>query len=73
MVFEWYEEKDKSNQKQHGLSFKDAKYVFADPYAIIRDDYTETEHRMQILGHLGATLLVLVVFTMRDQPGEEVF
>ncbi len=73
MLFEWDEEKDKSNQRKHGLAFKDAKYVFADPFAISRDDYTETEHRRQIMGHIGGTLLVLVVYAMKDKQGEEVF
>ena len=47
MFFEWNEEKDKLNQRKHGLAFKDAKYVFADPFAVSRDDYTEKEHRKQ--------------------------
>ncbi|MDA3957935.1 BrnT family toxin [Oceanispirochaeta sp.] len=72
MHFEWDEEKDQINISKHGLSFKDAKYVFADPFAISRDDFTESENRRQIMGHIGGTLLVLVVFTMRDKQGEEV-
>jgi len=73
MHFEWDEEKDQVNRKKHGIAFKDAKYVFADPFAVSRDDFTESEHRRQIMGHIGSTLLVLVVFTMRDKQGEEVF
>ena len=72
MIFEWDEEKDKTNQRKHGLAFKDAKYVFADPFAICRDDYTETEYRQQIMGHIGGILLVLVVYTMRDKQDEDV-
>lgn len=73
MRFEWDEEKEKINLRKHGLSFEDARYVFADPFAISRDDYTEVEHRRQILGHIGGTLLVLVVYVMRDRQGEDVF
>lgn len=73
MVFEWNEEKDEINRRKHGLAFKDAKYVFADPFAIIREDYTESEPRRQIMGHIGGTLLVLVVYAMKDKEGEEVF
>lgn len=73
MVFEWDEEKDKLNIKKHGLSFKDAPFVFADPFAISRDEYSENEHRRQIMGHLGDILLVLVVYAMRSRQGEEVF
>ena len=73
MTFEWDEEKDIINQKKHGLSFKDAKYVFADPFALVREDYTDSEPRQQIMGHIGGILLVLVVYTMRDQQDEDVF
>jgi len=73
MVFEWDEEKDEINKRKHGLSFKDAKYVFADPFAISRNDYTEKEPRRQIMGHIGGSLLVLVVYAMRNKQGEEVF
>lgn len=73
MVFEWDEEKDFTNKRKHGLSFKDAKYVFADPYAVTRDDDTGHEHRQQIMGLIGGTLLVLVVYTIRNKKGEDVF
>lgn len=73
MVFEWDEEKDEINMRKHGLSFKDAKYVFADPFALVRDDYTVSEPRQQIMGHIGGVLVVLVVYTMRNQESEEVF
>ncbi len=72
MLFEWDEEKDKINQRKHGLSFKDARYVFADPYAVTRDDDTDDEHRQQIMGHIGGTLLILAVYTMRTKQGDEV-
>jgi len=52
MIFEWDEEKDKSNMRKHSLSFKDAKYVFADPFAISRADHTESEPRRQVMGHI---------------------
>ena len=73
MIFEWDEEKDEINRSKHGLAFKDVKYIFADPFAISRDDYTESEDRRQIMGHAGGSLLVLVVYGMRDKKGEEVF
>ncbi|MBN1615829.1 MAG: BrnT family toxin [Spirochaetales bacterium] len=73
MVFEWDEEKDTINQKKHGISFKDARYVFADPFAVTRDDFTDSEHRKQIMGHIGGTLLVLVVYSMKNRQGKDVF
>ncbi|HCM27512.1 MAG TPA: hypothetical protein DIC34_13365 [Treponema sp.] len=45
MIFEWDEKKDKANQLKHGLAFKDAKFVFADPFSVSRDDLTSAERR----------------------------
>lgn len=73
MVFEWDKEKNKINQRKHGLSFEDAAHVFADPLALVRDDFSDDEHRQQIIGHIGGILLVLVVFTTRNKQGEDVF
>ncbi len=73
MVFEWDDEKNEINIQKHGLAFKDAKYVFADPFAISREDYTESEHRRQIMGQIGGILLVLVVYITRDKSDEDVF
>ncbi len=59
MLFECDEEKDRINQKKHGLSF---------------DDTREGEPRWQIMGHLGGILLVLVVYTIKERrENEEVF
>ena len=73
MLFEWDEEKENINKKKHGISFEDARYVFADPFAVGRDDFTDLEHRRQIMGLIGGTLLVVVVYTMRNKQGEDVF
>jgi len=72
MLFEWDEEKDKINQQKHGLSFREAQYVFADPFAITRDDDSDSEHRQQIMGHIGGNLLVLAVYTIRNKQGDDV-
>lgn len=71
MIFEWDDEKEKINLQKHGLSFKDAQYVFADPFAITRDDDSDSEHRQQIMGHIGGTLLVLAIYTTRNKQGED--
>lgn len=72
MIFEWDEKKDKANQIKHRLAFKDARYVFADPFSVSRDDVTAKEARRQIIGQIGGILLVLVVYTMRNEEDEEV-
>ncbi len=71
MFFEWDENKNKLNLQRHHISFEDARYVFADPLAVTRQDYHELEHRWQILGHVGEELIILAVYTLRlhgDEP-----
>lgn len=50
--FEWDENKDKINQRKHGISFDEAKTVFYDEYAILFDDpeHSEDEDRFLIIG-----------------------
>ncbi|MDA3850388.1 MAG: BrnT family toxin [Spirochaetaceae bacterium] len=72
MFFEWDEDKNSINKIKHKISFQEATYVFADPYAVTRNDDTENEHREQIIGQIGGTLLALVVFTTRNKQGADV-
>ncbi|KGE72748.1 BrnT family toxin [Spirochaeta lutea] len=72
MIFEWDEKKNEINKSRHHISFEDARYVFADPFAVTRVDYNEEEPRWQIMGHIGTELLVLAVYAMRNRNGEEV-
>lgn len=71
MLFEWDDAKDESNQKKHGLGFRDARSVFFDSLAVSRPDFHEGEHREQIIGHLYGILIVVVVYTHREREGEE--
>jgi uncharacterized DUF497 family protein len=67
--FEWDTNKDRSNQKKHGVSFHIAQYAFADPNRIILEDVshsTETETRYFCLGKVGEGVLT-VRFTYRDR------
>ncbi|WP_315573515.1 BrnT family toxin [Amygdalobacter nucleatus] len=38
LVFEWDENKNKLNQKKHGISFDEARTVFYDEAAIVFDN-----------------------------------
>jgi uncharacterized DUF497 family protein len=70
--FEWDETKARSNARKHGVRFKDAMLVFADPYALVEQDRLEGgEYRWQTLGLAGGIVLLLVAHTVRDeQEGE---
>jgi uncharacterized DUF497 family protein len=60
--FEWDAEKAASNAVKHGVTFEDAKSVFADERARLIDDpnHSGEEERFILLG-LSSTLRLLVV------------
>ncbi len=73
MKFEWDTHKEKINIQRHGITFEQASYVFADPFALNRYDneHMENEDRWVLLGKsLNETILV-VVHTFRDNDGIE--
>jgi uncharacterized DUF497 family protein len=66
MQFEWDEEKNKQNQKKHGVPFSIAQYAFSDPHRIIAEDvnHSTTERRYYCIGRAGDGILT-VRFTYR--------
>lgn len=73
--FEWDDNKDKTNQSKHGVSFDRATTVFLDPFCIIiEDNYTiSNETRYLAIGRVNDGLTVLmVVHTYRDKNDEEI-
>ncbi len=62
LEFEWDESKNASNQRKHGVSFGEAKTIFADDFArLIQDpDHSHGEERFIMLG-MSARLRLLVV------------
>ena len=67
LVFEWDSKKAKANHRKHGVSFDEARTVFADPLAAIFADLEHSieEHREIIVDHSILGRLVLVCFTER--------
>ena len=66
-VFSWDEQKNKRNQRKHGVGFEAAKLVFEDPLHICRQDRTEDgEQRWQTIGMVGDVALLLVAHTWED-------
>jgi uncharacterized DUF497 family protein len=62
LTFEWDDNKDRANQRKHGVSFAEAQSVFFDDEAIefADPDHSEDEDRFLMLGR-SYTLRVLVV------------
>lgn len=65
--FEWDENKDRLNQKKHGISFREAQTVFYDDEAIVIDDpeHSEEEERFIILGFSSNANLLVVCHCYR--------
>jgi len=66
--FEWDENKAISNQEKHGISFEEAKSVFADSLGrLISDpDHSEDEERFILLGVSSRLRLLIVCHCERD-------
>jgi hypothetical protein len=74
MRFAWDGEKNRVNQHKHGgIAFETAALVFDDPCAIFRKDrIVAGEQRWHALGAVeGAVLLVVHVYRIEDENGEE--
>lgn len=66
--FEWAAEKDKENQKKHGMPFLIAQRAFLDPHRIIVEDieHSTEEDRYYCIGRVGEGGERLSAFTVRD-------
>ena len=66
-TFEWDSEKDRENQRRHGVPFALAQYAFADPSRLIAQDlsHSQDEARFYCFGRVGAGILT-VRFTYRE-------
>ena len=67
VTFEWDEDKDRENQKTHGVSFTFAQYAFADLNRVILKDLSHSieEDRYYCIGKVGEGILT-VRFTYRN-------
>lgn len=69
----WDQNKNRSNQVKHKISFEVASLVFEDPFHLsILDRVENGEERWQTLGMIGSVVVLLVAHTSAEQEGEEV-
>ena len=68
MRFEWDENKNKLNQKNHGVSFEEAQTVFYDPLTrvAVDPDHSSEEDRFIAVGHSSAHRQLLVIHCYRE-------
>ena len=73
MKLEWDPEKEKINIQKHGVTFEQASYVFADPFALNKydDDHSHEEDRWILLGKSLNEVILLVVHTFKDDDAIE--
>ena len=73
MKFEWDRKKENINIKKHGVTFEQASYVFADPFALNSYDelHSDDEERWVLLGKSLNETILLVAHTFRDNDGKE--
>jgi len=73
MKFEWDTNKEKINIRKHGITFEQAAYVFADPFALNKYDveHSENEDRWILLGKSLSEAVLVVEHTFRDDDGTE--
>jgi len=69
MLFDWDEDKAKTNEQKHGISFLEAMTVFGDIYAVLLDDveHSDVEERFILLGLSKRTNLLMVCHCYRDE------
>jgi uncharacterized DUF497 family protein len=75
--FTWDEQKNRSNQKKHGLSFETAMLVFDDPFNVsAQDREVDGEPRWQTIGMVNGIYVLLVAHTLdvefEEDDGEQV-
>ncbi len=73
MKFEWDPIKEEINIHKHGITFEQASYVFADPYALNKydEEHSEEEDRWLLLGKSTNEVILVIVHTFKDQDGLE--
>jgi uncharacterized protein len=57
LKWQWDDEKNRINQRKHGLSFEAAQYVFSDPLALSLPDPYPHEERWQTIGLIGRSTI----------------
>jgi uncharacterized DUF497 family protein len=72
-LYEWDEDKDRSNQRKHGISFARATQVFDDPNVVfLADRIVDGEERWHAIGIIEGVHLVLVAHKITNAGSTEI-
>jgi uncharacterized DUF497 family protein len=68
LVFEWDEEKARTNLRKHGVSFSEATTIFGDPLSVTIHDpaHSLDEPRLVTIGRSATQAILIVAHTERD-------
>jgi uncharacterized DUF497 family protein len=66
-MFEWDPNKNRLNQRKHGMAFADTFAVFEDPNALTMEDYEHGEDRYVTVGMDCFGRILVVVYRWRDE------
>jgi hypothetical protein len=71
ILFEWDPNKNKANEKKHGIQFEEAQTTFLDVNArmITDPDHSEAEERFLLLGLSEKLRLLVVCHCYRSEEG----
>jgi len=72
-MFSWDVKKAKINYDKHGVAFKEAATIFADPAGLDWEDpgHSREESRHKRLGRSVAGRILLIVYTVRRMPDDQ--
>lgn len=68
-IFEWDENKEKSNLRKHKIGFDEAESVFSDAFSvtIFHPDHSIEENRFIDIGTSDKSRVLVVVYTEREE------
>ena len=74
MIFEWDENKAKSNLRKHKIGFEEAETIFNDPLVVTFADefHSPEEKRLISIGLSNVNRILLVVHTEVSDKGDEI-
>jgi uncharacterized DUF497 family protein len=74
MQIEWDENKNRANQKKHGISFETAREIFEDPFHISKLDhrFNYFEERWITIGSAKNQAIIVIANLFFSEDGEEI-
>ena len=74
VIFEWNARKARTNESKHGITFEEAKSLFADPFLVTfpDEDHSDVEERYISIGRSARDRVLLVVHAERGTEEEMV-